>query len=214
MEIPAVGVTPGTVAVIVNADGSEEIIKTSVPTENGIAAYISNGASVKLLDKGRTFEDVPADNWAAGAVSFGCARQLFSGASDTMFTPGAPMTRAMVVTVLARFDGQDTTGSSTWYEKAVNWAAARGISIGYDPNGNVTREELATMLWRYSGAPAANGMLDNFSDAVSVSDYAQEAMSWAVENGIISGFGDNQLGPQGNATRAQVAQILKNFIEK
>ena len=123
------------------------------------------------------------------------------------------MTRAMMMTVLARFDGEDTAGGATWYEKGMDWAVSNSVSDGSDPNGNVSREQLAVMLWRYAGSPAPSGSLESFSDAGSVSAYARDAMRWAVENGVINGFGNGQLGPQGQATRAQVAQVLKNFIE-
>lgn len=214
VEIPVTAPTPGTVAVLVKADGTEEVVKTSVPTKNGVSVSLPDGAMVKLVDNSKTFVDVSADNWAADAVSFSSARGLFAGTSATTFAPEAPMTRAMLVTVLARFDGVNTSGGSTWYQKGVDWAVANGISNGSDLSGNVTREQIVVMLWRYSGSPAASGTLNRFADAHLVSGYAQEAMRWAVENGIISGFGNGQLSPQGQATRAQAAQLLKNFIEK
>ena len=214
VEIPLSNTTPGTVAVLVKADGTEEVIKTSVPTEKGVAVALPDGATVKLVDKSKDFADVPADSWAADAVRFSSARELFGGTSETTFSPNAPMTRAMMVTVLARFDGENTSGGGTWYQKGVDWAVAKGISDGSNPYGNVTREQLVTMLWRYSGAPAASGTLGGFADSAQVSGYARDAMCWAIENGIINGYGNGQLGPQKNATRAQTAQILKNFIEK
>lgn len=210
--IPTTEAKPGTVAVIVKADGTEEIVKTSVSTADGLAVALPDGATVKIVDNSRDFDDVPANNWAADAVSFSSARELFSGTSGNSFSPDAPMTRAMLVTVLARFDGEDTTGGDSWYQKGVDWAVTNGVSDGSNPNGNITREQLAVMLWRYSGSPVPTGTLDRFDDAGSVSGYAQDAMRWAVENGIINGFGNGQLAPNGQATRAQVAQMLKNFI--
>ena len=211
VEIPVSNVTPGTVAVIVKANGTEEVVKTSVPTESGLAVSLPDGATVKLVDKDRTFDDVPAGNWAADAVRFGTARELFAGTSETAFSPNAPMTRAMLMTVLARLDGADTTGGDTWYEKGVDWAVASGVSDGSNPNGNITREQLAVMLWRYSGSPAPGGTLDKFPDAGSVSGYAQDALRWAVENGIISGYGNGQLAPNNQATRAEVASIIMRY---
>ena len=123
------------------------------------------------------------------------------------------MTRAMLMTVLARFDGKDTTGASAWYEKAMAWAKANGISDGSTPNGNITREQLAAMLWRYAGSPAGDGALSSFQDRARVSGYADEAMRWAVCEGLISGTDAGMLAPQSNATRAQVATILKRFVE-
>ena len=214
VEIPVSNATPGTVAVIVKADGSEEVIKTSIVTQTGVAAVLPDGATVKIVDKNKRFKDVPVGNWAADAVSFNSARELFSGTSETTFAPEVPMTRAMLATVLARLDGEETNGGRTWYEKGVNWAVENGISDGSYPNNNITREQLAVMLWRYSGRPAATNKELNFSDAKEASGYALDALRWAVENGIINGYGDGRLSPKGQATRAEVAQMLKNYLER
>lgn len=123
------------------------------------------------------------------------------------------MTRAMLMTVLARFDGQDTTGGAVWYEKPMEWARENGISDGSDPDGSITREQLATMLWRYAGSPAGGGSLSSFGDSASVSAYALEAVRWAAGEGLISGTDAGLLAPQGSATRAQVATILMRFVE-
>lgn len=212
VEIPTSSPSSGTVAMIVNADGTEEVIKSSVPTETGLAVALPDGAVVKIVDNSKSFADVPADSWAVDAITFSSARELFSGTGVDRFSPDEPMTRAMLMTVLARFDGTDTSGGDTWYEKGMNWAVDKGVSDGSAPDGNISREQLAVMLWRYSGSPASSGALDRFTDGDFVSGYAQEAMRWAVENGVING--DNgKLSPQGQATRAQVAQMLKNFIE-
>lgn len=120
------------------------------------------------------------------------------------------MTRAMVMTVLARFDGVDTSGGTVWYEKGMEWSKAAGVSNGADPDRPVTREQLVTMLYRYVGAPGVSGTLDGFPDAGQVSDYAKTAMRWAVETGLIQGA-NGLLNPQGNATRAEVAAILSRF---
>ena len=116
------------------------------------------------------------------------------------------------MTVLARYAGEDTTGGATWCEKGMNWAKAKGVSDGTNPNADITREQLVTMLYRYAGSPAANSSLDSFSDAASVSSYAVNAMQWAVANGIVNGS-NGKLNPQNNATRAQVAAILMRFCE-
>ncbi|MCI9332761.1 MAG: leucine-rich repeat protein [Oscillibacter sp.] len=209
VEVPS----PGVVAVITRKDGTKEVIKSSVPTVDGVAAFLRDGVTVKIVDNSQNFTDVPAQYWGADAIDFVSARELFSGTSATTFTPEAPMTRAMLMVVLARFDSADTSGGATWYEKAMEWAVSSGISDGSGPDKGITREQLVTMLWRYAGSPAATGALAGFTDADQIRDYAQEAMSWAVENGVISGFSNGRLGPQGQATRAQVAQILKNFME-
>lgn len=105
-----------------------------------------------------------------------------------------------------------------WYAGAIRWAASRGIVGGYGngafgPSDPITREQLAVMLWRYSGSPAAASMELNFHDESAVSPFAREAVGWAAENGILNGYGDGRLVPQGRATRAQAAQMLKNFME-
>lgn len=88
------------------------------------------------------------------------------------------MNRAMFFTVLARMDGQDTTGGDTWYSRAMDWAKTAGISDGTNPDGSITREQLATMLWRYAGSPSTTGTLDGFTDATAAGSYATDALKW------------------------------------
>ena len=213
VEIPVEKVTPGTVAVIVHADGTEEIIANSIPTETGVVLTLDGSATVKIVDNSKEFEDVRTGYWGEDAVDFVVAREMFAGTSETTFSPNSDMTRAMLMTVLARFDGQDTDGGDVWYEKGMEWAKENGISDGSNPNGNITREQLAVMLWRYAGSPTSSHNLDGYTDAAQISDYAQEAMRWANENGIINGYGNGMLGAKDNATRAQVAQMLMTFIK-
>ena len=212
VEIPVADVTPGTVAVIVKADGTEEVIKTSLTTENGVAVTLSDGDTVKVVDNSKTFDDVSDNYWGAEAVAFASSRELFAGTSATTFAPDTAMTRAMIVTVLARFEGVDTTTGSTWYEAGQQWAVQNGVSDGTNMDASLTREQLATMMWNYSGKPAASG-LAGYTDADDVSDWASQAMAWCVEQGIIGGTTTITLSPQGPATRAQVATILMRFIE-
>ncbi len=158
------------------------------------------------------FADVNESDWFYGAVAFANRNGLFMGTGADTFSPGSPMTRAMLWTVLGRLDGQTLSGSGV-YEAARSWAMSAGITDGTNPEGNITREQMVTILWRYAGSPKAGGNLDTFSDADSVAGYAADAMAWAVENGIIEGAG-GALMPQDNATRAQVAAILQRFITK
>ena len=151
-------------------------------------------------------------NWYADAVKYVSDKGLMSGTGSDKFAPSATTTRAMLMTVLARYAGEDTTGGATWYEKGMEWAKAKGVSDGTNPNANITREQLVTMMYRYAGSPKADGKLDSFSDAASVSTYAADAMQWAVANGIVNGL-NGKLNPQNNATRAQVAAILMRFCE-
>ena len=214
VEIPVEQVTPGTVAVIVHADGTEEIVTTSIPTETGVVLTLDGSATVKIVDNAKEFEDVHSvDHWAEDAVDFVVARGMFTGTSETTFSPNSYMTRAMLMTVLARFDGEDTSGGSVWYEKGMAWAVKNGVSDGSNPNGNITREQLAVMLWRYAGSPTSDHSLDGYTDADQISGYALEAMRWANETGMITGYGNGLLGAKDNATRAQVAQMLMNFVK-
>lgn len=153
-----------------------------------------------------------AGHWGKEAIDYVISRGLFAGTSDTTFSPNAQMTRAMVWTVLARLDGQDITGGSTWYSAAQTWAAANGTSDGTAPQNNVTREQLVAILYRYAGSPAANHDLNGFTDAGQVSDWASPAMQWAVQTGLIVGSG-NALNPQSDATRTEVATILMRYIQ-
>ena len=213
VEIPVKDVTAGTVAILVKDDGTEEILKTSIPTENGLAVTLSDGDTVKIVDNSKAFTDVPAGAWYRDAVDFVSARELFSGTSETTFSPNAPMTRGMFVTVLARLEGVDTSVGDTWYEAGQQWAMENGISDGTHMDQALTREQLATMLHRYAGSPAAGGSLSGYTDAASVSSWASDAMAWAVEQGIIGGTTATDLSPQGPATRAQVATMLMRFLE-
>ena len=217
VEIPVKNVTPGTVAVIVKADGSEEVIKTSVTTENGVAVTLHDGDTVKIVDNSKTFYDVSDNYWGAGAIDFATSRELFSGTSATTFSPNTAMTRAMLVTVLARLEGVDATVGATWYEAGVAWAVQNGISDGSNMEQNLTREQMATMLYRYAqskGYDVTNMRdLSRYSDAGNVSAWAVEALQWATAQGLVTSMGDGTLSPQGSATRAQVAIILQRFIE-
>ena len=158
------------------------------------------------------FDDVASSDWFADAVKYVSDKGLMNGTDDNQFSPSATTTRAMLMTVLARYAGEGTTGGATWYEKGMNWAKTKGVSDGTNPTVNITREQLVTMLYRYAGSPAANGSLSDFSDTASVSSYAVNAMQWAVENGIVNGS-NGKLNPQNNATRAEVAAILMRFCE-
>ena len=217
VEIPVENVTAGTVAVLVKADGTSEIVKTSVATADGVVLTLSGGETVKLVDNSKTFADVSDTFWGADAVAFASSRELFNGTSATDFSPNAPMDRAMIVTVLARLDGVDTTAGSAWYEAGVQWAVSSGISDGSGLDQNLTREQLATMLYRYAQLKGYDVSVGNntnilsYADASSVSSYAMEAMQWACGAGIIGGK-DGLLAPAGSATRAEVATMLMRFV--
>ena len=164
-------------------------------------------------DTSNAFNDVASGSWYADAVKNVVNKGLMAGTGKDTFAPNNQVTRAMMWTVLARLDGKDVSGASTWYAKAMTWATEKGVSDGTFPGNSITREQLATMLWRAAGSPEAKGALTNFNDAASVSSWATQAMTWAVEQGLISGMGDGALNPQGNATRAQLAVILTAYAK-
>lgn len=213
VEIPVENVTSGTVAVIVHEDGTEELVKDSKPTEHGVQLELSGSTTVKIIDNSKTFDDTK-DHWSRDEVNFVAARELFNGVGGNRFGVSEPMTRGMVNTVLARLAGVDTTPSQgqAWYEVGTDWAKKNGISDGTNPTAPVTREQLATLLYRYAGSPSVSGTL-HAADAASVSDYAEDALLWANQNGIVNGVGSNTIAPKDNAQRAQVAAMLARYLQ-
>ena len=205
VEIPVTNVKPGTVAVLVHADGTEEIVKNSLPTEDGIQLTVNGGATVKIVDNSKDFIDT-RNHWAKDAIDFVSARGLVSGMSGTTYAPDASTTRAQLWTILARQNDADLTGGSIWYEKAQNWAKEKGISDGTNPNAAISRAQMVTMLWRAAGSPAAqSGTV--FQDVAAGSYYAQ-AVAWAIENGITTGVGGGRFDPNSTCTRAQIVTFL------
>ena len=212
VEIPVSNVKPGTVAVLVHADGTEEIVKNSLPTEDGIQLTVNGGATVKIVDNSKDFIDT-RNHWAKDAIDFVSARGLVSGMSSTIYAPNASTTRAQLWTILARQNDADLAGGSIWYEKAQNWAKEKGISDGANPNGTINRAQMVTMLWRAMGQPAA-GSAASFTDVPTDSYYAQ-AVAWAVENGITAGVGGGRFDPNATCTRAQIVTFLyRNYQSK
>ena len=177
-----------------------------------------------------TFADVPASAWYYDAVEYVYENGLMSGVSGGRFAPDDTLTRAMLVQTLYAMEGRPASASAgfadvasgDWYASAVNWAAANGVvsgvsETGFGPNNALTREQLALILYRfaqYKGYDVTGTSdLAAYADGSSVSGWAAEAMGWAVDAGLISGVGGNQIAPTGTASRAQVAQILMNFCE-
>lgn len=213
VEIPVKDVTMGTVAVLIKSDGTEQVMMQTQLTENGIAVTIKDGDTVRIVDNTKRYTDVPASYWGAAAVDYVTGREIFSGTGATTFAPEPAMDRAMIVTVLARLDGVDTSVGANWYDAGRQWAMQKGVSDGSDMQASLTREQLAAMLYRYAGSPSANGALDAYSDGAQVSAYARQAMAWAVQKGLLTGTSSTTLAPQAQATRAQVAVILQRFIQ-
>ena len=205
VEIPVSNVKPGTVAVLVHPDGTEEIVKNSLPTEDGIQLTVNGGATVKIVDNSKGFIDTQ-DHWAKDAIDFVSARGLVNGMSATIYAPNASTTRAQLWTILARQNDADLTGGSIWYEKAQNWAKEKGISDGTNPNGTINRAQMVTMLYRAAGSPEVS-ITTTFTDVPADSYYAK-AVAWAVENGITAGVGGGRFDPNSTCTRAQIATFL------
>lgn len=166
--------------------------------------------------KNLPFTDVSANNWFYDGVKYAYENGLMNGTSSTAFSPNANTTRGMIVTILARVEGVNTNGTP-WYAAGQKWAMDNGISDGTNMPGVITREQLATILYRYAKQKgydvSRSAALTAFSDADKVSGYAAEAMQWAVAEGLLQGS-NGKLNPQGSATRAQVATILMRFMEK
>ena len=212
VEVPVDQPGPGTVAVIVHPNGVEEIVKTSVVTQQGVLLKASDRAVVMIKDNSKHFSDVNS-HWAKDAIGFVSARELFQGEGPSAFVPDGGMSRAMLMTVLARLDVANTAGGGTWYAGGMDWAVAHGVSDGSNPDGIITREQLVSMLYRYAGSPPVGGEALSFTDAQTVSSYAQASMHWAVENEILHGYEDGSLAPGGSATRAEVAAVLTRYVE-
>ena len=157
------------------------------------------------------FTDVREGQWFYEAVKYVYDEGIMNGMDRYTFDPNGSLTRAMVWTMLARHEGVDTEGGATWYAKAQEWAVEAGISDGTDPMGNITREQLVTMLWRLNGSEAVTGSLTGFTDYDKVSDWAGNAMLWATVNGIIEGDEANALNPTAGCTRAQAAAMIMRF---
>ena len=172
------------------------------------------------------FQDVIADMWCYNAVRFVSENDLMNGISSNLFAPNTNLSRAQLAQILYNKEGRPEAGKAIftdvpdreWYSNAVAWAAEKGVVSGYGnglfgPVDNITREQLAVMLWRYAGSPAATNKELHFADMNEISSYALEALCWATENGIINGYGNGELAPKSEATRAQAAQMIKNFLD-
>lgn len=213
---------PGVVAVIKNTDGTREVIKSSVATEDGLRVTLGEGATLKLVDNTKSFADVQENDWSAGAVAFVTSRELFNGTGGNAFSPTMEMTRGMFLTTLYRLDGAKVeSGGKEWYADAQKWAVGANLSDGTNMENSITREQLATLLYRYAGqgAPSYEQAPDSdkvtvkdFADGAEVSLYAVTAVDWAVKCGIIIGSNEDFLNPTATATRAEVATILQRFI--
>ena len=173
-----------------------------------------------------TYSDVAETAWYYDAVKYVTENGLMNGVGNDRFAPNSNLTRAMFAQILYNKEGKPAAGASTfsdvaagqWYTDAISWAAANGVVNGignnmFGPNNNITREQLAVMLYRYAGSPAVSGSVTGFNDASQISSYATTAMAWATTNGVMNGKGDGRLDPKGLATRAEVAQMMQNYFK-
>ena len=215
-------------------DGTEEQWKNERFSNNTTRAKNMKLDGVKVIfetkDAADVFVDVTTDSWYRWYVDFAMNAGLMRGVSETKFEPDSPMSRAMLVTVLWRLEGEPEAAGSTfedlaesWYETAVRWAYENGIVKGvteskFDPDGNVTREQIAAIFKRYADfkkiGTDAVASLDAFVDSGKIESYAKDAMSWAVGADLIRGTGGSKLDPKGNATRAQVATLMLRLISR
>ena len=201
-------------------------IKKILASALAAAMLLTTGPAAFAAEGDAGFTDVASDAWYAQSVDYVRTNGLMSGTSATTFGPDQEMTRAMLATVLYRAAGSpDVTDGATvftdvtsgaYYAPAVAWASANGIVSGYgnglfgsaDP---VSRAQIAAIFWRYAGSPAADAGQD-FADESSIPGYASQAVDWARVNNVVSGKSGNLFDPQGNASRAQVATILRNYL--
>ena len=226
----------GTVTATITWPDGKTAVKTQTPQgDMKLVVTASTGATVANISipaspgPSKQYTDVQS-GWYKDSVDKATALGLFSGTGANTFSPGAPMTRGMLATVLYRLSGKVKYGLGTgnfpdvangaWYKDAVDWAQATGVITGtgngFEPNTDITREQLVTMLYRYAQLIGLEdkkaGNITGFADYSSVSGYAQDAMKWAVAEGFIKGVG-KRLDPAGKATRAQVAAVLTRFTD-
>lgn len=217
-----------TVPVAVLAGGDKILTKSAFI--DGMLWILADGpVTIKLTENEKLYTDV-SGHWGAADVAFVSGRGLFLGVDDTRFDPDGAMTRAMLTTVLYRLEGEpdgaagkrfDDVAADAWYARAVAWAAEEQIVLGtdngFDPEGTITREQLAAMLCRYAAYlgldTSARGGLDGFSDAAAASEWARRPLGWCVENGILTGKGGGILDAGGSTTRAEVAAMLCRFMK-
>ena len=227
ISLPTSETGMGAVAVIGVGD-KQTVSKKSYIQDGNMVVTIDGSCTVQIENRAVSFGDVTDASWFKNPVDFVTARSLFMGAAQNTFAPTQSMNRGMLAMVLYRLEGEPAAASASefkdvpsnqYYANAVAWAAKEGIVRGtsadkFSPNASITREQLASILYRYAGSPSASQSLESFVDAGKISDYSTAAMQWAVQKKILSGKGNNTLDPKGTATRAEVAQMLMQFVQE
>lgn len=217
VAIPAAA-DAGNVAVIVHADGTETVIPMSLVEGGKAIVKLDGDEIIKIVDNAKDFSDVPAEHWAADDIDFASSHEIFKGIGNgDTYEPETALTRNMMMTVLARTDGADTSDSDPWYAKGQQWAVDNGISNGLWGEDNITREQLVTMLFNFANLcgldTSARADVSGMVNAGAVSDWATEAVQWAVAEGILKGVDNIDLAPQGLATRAQAAAFMQRYVK-
>lgn len=217
VAIPAAA-DAGNVAVIVHADGTETVIPMSLVEGGKAIVKLDGDETIRIVDNAKVFSDVPAEHWAADDIDFASSHEIFKGIGNgDTYEPETALTRNMMMTVLARTDGADTSDSDPWYAKGQQWAVDNGVSNGLWGEDSITREQLVTMLFNYANKSgmdtSARADLSGMENADAVSDWATEAVQWAVAEGILKGVDNTDLAPQGLATRAQAAAFMQRYVK-
>ena len=212
VTIPVEALGPETVAYVTDANGMCRLEMRTAVTEMGMTILVHDGDSIELVQKTVNFTDVPDQHWAKAPITYVAARGLLIGVEDTLFAPSMQTSRAMIWSILARLEGVQLEETTPWYASSQAWAVDAAISDGNNPNAEISREQLVTMLYRYANSPAVNSDLTAYSDGSQVSAWAVDAVQWAVSEDIMNGITADTLVPQETATRAQTAAILERFI--
>ena len=221
----------GEVAILLDAEGNEiDLLEKSIVEGQTAYVLVDGSCVIDIKYNAKPFEDVMPYDWFNSAVVFASSHELFQGIAEGVFAPNMPMTRGMLVTVLWRLENKPEdfaannfpdVSDGTWYTEAVEWASKNGIVTGYtdgtfQPNRNITRQEMAAMLYRYMNYlgydMSARGDLSKFTDAEQIGSWALENVQWANGAGIITGKTGNLIDPLGNATRAEVATMLMRIV--
>ena len=230
-SIPVSRPADGLVAVLVNKDGSESILPKSVLTGQGMTLLLEGSVTIRLKDNSKIFTDVPSGSDAAGDIAFVTSRNLFTGTGPNLFSPDKKMTRSMLAAVLYNLEskpasagilGFDDVKADAWYREPLAWAVEKGITAGagnnmYEPDREITRSELACMLYKYAmavgidtGNPADT---KSFADGRTVPAWAADAVGWTLGAKLFNADDNNQINPNAKVSRAEVAGILRHLVE-